>query len=107
MVYLIQDKKRDCSLFKVGYTDKPIGRKAGYKSHNGQFILIDTVATYRKTKHHLETAIHNEIKAKGYEYTRKEWFIVPIDQEDEFAQLGLTQFKACKKRKVHKHNTII
>ena len=109
MIYLIKDEKRDGTLFKVGYaTDIERRFSVGYWGHNAGMIPLEIIITYRKTKMRLETAIHKEIEAMGYEFITtpdgitREWFFVPLGEDAEFEHKGLAQFKACKGRKVIK-----
>lgn len=102
MIYLIKSEQRNGTLYKVGFTTNLIKRMAQYKSHNPNTQLLETVATYGKTKRHLESVIHSEIT---YNFVNdSEWFFVPIEYEKDFESKGLSQFKACKNRKIIKHN---
>ena len=106
MIYLIKQEARHGTYFKIGYTNN-LNRFNAYITHNANIQLLETVETYRKTKHRLETAIHNELKAKGYQFVNNygintEWVFVPLEQEERFQRLGLRQFKVCKGRKVIK-----
>lgn len=94
------------NYYKVGYTSNLEKRLEAYNSHNPNIEVIDTVATYAKTKRHLENAIHNEIKSFGFEFhNNREWFIVPNDRQEEFNNKGLKMFKACQNRKTCKSTT--
>ena len=108
MIYLVKTEVREGTYFKVGYTANLVKRLVPYFTHNPAFELLEVVKTYKKTKHTLETEIHNEILAKGYQFkvakngTLTEWFFVPKEKEKEFEQAGLAQFKACKNRVINK-----
>lgn len=107
MVYLIRQEIRNGSYFKVGYATN-MSRFKAYATHNANVELLEIIPTYSKTKHNLETLIHNELIALGYEFAinqnnnRKEFFFVSIENEQEFINKGLSQFKACKNRKIIK-----
>lgn len=111
MVYLIKQEVRTGTYFKVGFTSNLFKRIIPYATHNANIEIIELIETYKKTKMSLETEIHNEIIAMGYEFQTKklmgieiktEWFFVPMNKEQEFEQAGLSQFKACKNRKIYK-----
>jgi hypothetical protein len=106
MVYLIKQEARTGSYFKIGYT-KNLARFNAYITNNANVKILETVDTYKKTKHQLETAIHNELKAQGFDFVRNygimtEWVFIDIAQEEAFECKGLAQFKACKNRKIIK-----
>ena len=108
MVYFIKSVSRDGTYFKVGYTHNLMQRLIPYFTHNPNVELLETIKTYHKTKQNLETEIHKEIVAMGYNFkiakngTVTEWFFVPKDKEKEFENNGLAQFKACKNRIIYK-----
>lgn len=109
MIYLIKDEKRNGTYFKVGYATNIERRfSTGYWGHNVGMIPLEIIITYSKTKMQLETAIHEEIEAMGYEFITtpdgktREWFFVPLGEDIEFEHKGLAQFKACKGRKIIK-----
>ena len=110
MVYLIKEEIRNGTYFKVGFTHNIAERLKQYYTHNPECKLLETIATYRKTKRQLETEIHAEVKAMGFEFkvapngTMTEWFFVPQYCEKEFERKGLKQFKACKGRKICRYN---
>ena len=107
MIYLIKDEKRNGTYFKVGYTSNLAKRMKQYHTHNADIVLLETIETKAKTKHQLETAIHEELTQMGYTFklindgTLTEWFFVDIDHEREFETAGLAQFKSCKGRKIY------
>lgn len=110
-IYLIKQEARTGTFFKVGYTANLSRRTIPYITHNANAQLIEFVETYEKTKKNLECKIHKELSDMGYEFIGRcvmgieattEWFFVPMDKEQEFEQAGLSQFKACKNRKVYK-----
>jgi hypothetical protein len=109
MIYLVKTEVRNGTYFKVGYAHDIFNRLRAYVTHNPNVKLLETVKTYGKTKHQLETAIHNEITALGYTFKvadngiTTEWFFVPMDKEAEFEKNGLAQFKACKGRKIYRN----
>lgn len=108
MIYLVKTEAREGTYFKVGHTTNLVNRLIPYFTHNPAVELLETVKTYKKTKHNLETEIHNEIIAMGYTFkiakngTLTEWFFVPKEKEQEFEKNGLSQFKACKNRIINK-----
>ena len=109
MIYLIKQECRRGTMFKVGYCGNLAKRLPQYITHNANVQVVDTIQTYRKTKHRLETEIHSEIKEKGFDFVvnygiKSEWFFVPIEQEQEFERLGLSQFKACKNRVIKRES---
>lgn len=106
MVYLIKQEARQGTYYKIGFS-KSINRFKQYITHNANVQILEMVDTYSKTKHGLEIALHNELKAQGYQFVSNygistEWIFVPIEQEQEFERHGLAQFKACKGRKIIK-----
>lgn len=109
MVYLIKEEVRNGTYFKIGFTHNITERLRQYYTHNPECKLLETIDTYRKTKHQLETEIHAEVKAMGFEFkvapngTVTEWFFVPQYCEKEFEHKGLKQFKACQGRKIYSH----
>ena len=110
MIYLVKSPDRNGTWFKVGFTSNLMMRLTHYYTHNPNFELLETVDTYKKTKHKLETEIHNEISALGFNFkvakngTKTEWFFIPKENEEEFERNGLGQFKAVKGRKIYKAN---
>ena len=107
MIYLVKTEVRNGTFFKVGFTANLPQRLVPYITHNPNVELLETVKTYKKTKHNLETEIQEEIKSLGYDFKVKngtvtEWFFIPKDKEKEFERLGLGQFKACQNRQIHK-----
>lgn len=108
MIYLIKTEVREGTYFKVGYTSNLVKRLIPYFTHNPAVQLLETIETYKKTKHALEIEIHEEILKMGYSFkvakngTVTEWFLVPKDKEKEFEKNGLSQFKACKGRVINK-----
>lgn len=110
MIYFIKCEVRNGSYFKVGFTTDLDRRMEQYYTAMPTIELLECIATYSKTKHSLETAIHNEIRQMGYEFVGmgedkrkgREWFFVDIEHEREFEAKGLAQFKACKGRKIYK-----
>ena len=107
MIYLIKSEARHGTYFKVGFATNVEKRMVNYGTHNPNVKLLEFCVTYDKTKHQLEKAIHEEIKAKGFQFSEtfgvtREWFFVPMEQEQEFEHQGLKQFKACKNRKIFK-----
>lgn len=109
MIYLVKSEVRNGTFFKVGYTTNLDNRMKGYTTHNPNIQLIETIVTYKKTKHNLETEVHEEIAEMGYKFHTveindilTEWFFVPIEKEKEFEEKGLAQFKACKDRIIYK-----
>ena len=105
MIYLLKSQSRNGSWFKVGYTLNLAKRLLPYYTHNPNVELLESIKTYHKTKHKLEIEIQQEIINKGYEFKisnngKREWFFVPLEQEQEFENKGLAQFKACKGRKI-------
>ena len=106
MIYLVKQEARTGTYYKIGYT-KSINRFKQYITHNANIQILEMVDTYRKTRHNLESAIHNELKLQGYQFISNygistEWVYVPIEQEEDFERQGLAQFKACKGRKIIK-----
>lgn len=110
-IYLMKQEARTGTYFKVGYTTNLSRRTIPYITHNANAQLIEFMETYEKTKKNLECKIHKELTDMGYEFIERcvmgieattEWFFVPIEQEQEFEQAGLSQFKSCKNRKVYK-----
>lgn len=112
MIYLIKQEARKGTYFKVGYTTNLTKRVNPYATHNANAQMLEFIETYQKTKQNLEGAIHKELQKMGYTFVERnimgiqiietEWFFVPMDKEQEFEQAGLSQFKACKNRKVYK-----
>ena len=109
MIYLVKSEVRHGTFFKVGFTSNLDNRMRFYATHNPNIQLVETVVTYKKTKHNLETEIHNEIAKMGYTFHTveinnilTEWFFVPIEKEKEFEENGLAQFKACKNRVIYR-----
>jgi hypothetical protein len=111
MIYLIKDEKCNGAFYKVGYATDLGKRLEGYYTANANIELLQTIDTYGKTKHQLETAVHREIKALGYKFrvtinpiTKKrrvrEWFFIPKALTEDFERKGLTQFKVCKGRMI-------
>ena len=104
----MKSESRKGTWYKVGYTTNLVQRLIPYFTHNPQAELVETAKTHRKTRHALETAIHNEIKDMGYSFkvakngAITEWFFVPAEQEKEFEHKGLAQFKAMKGRTIYK-----
>ena len=107
-IYLIKQEVRRGTYFKVGFTSNLEKRINNYYGHNAGCIMLECCITYNKTKRELETEIHNEVKAMGFKFAitpdgkQREWFFVPIDQEQKFERKGLSQFKSCKNRKIYK-----
>lgn len=106
-IYLIKSYGKDTVYYKVGFTRNIDRRFKEYKAANPGCEFISVVNTYDKTKYHLETAIHLEIKEYGYEFEtynniETEWFEVEKDSVMDFVLTadGLKVFKACKYRKV-------
>lgn len=108
MIYLLIDYKRDYAAVKIGYTANILTRFMQYDCHNSDVICVDTMQTYRKTKHSLELAVNAEMARRGYARMRgqltgkvTEWY--KIDYTDAFlSQLetqGLQVFAACNGRK--------
>ena len=109
MIYLVKSEARNGTFFKVGFTSNLDNRMKCYSTHNPNIKLVETVVTYKKTKHNLETEVHNEIAKMGYTFhiveindILTEWFFVPIEKEKEFEEKGLAQFSACKNRVICK-----
>lgn len=108
MIYLVKTEVREGTYFKVGYTRNLVQRLIPYFTHNPNVQLLETIRTYKKTKHNLESEIHEEILKMGYTFkvakngTITEWFFVPKEKEKEFEKNGLSQFKACKSRVINK-----
>ena len=107
MVYFVKSEARTGTYYKIGFAKDISKRMNYYGTHNPNAKLLEFCITYEKTKHQLETAIHEEVKALGYEFVEqfgveREWFFVPMDKEVEFEAKGLKQFKACKNRQVYK-----
>ena len=108
MIYLVKTEVRNGTFFKVGFTSNLAQRLIPYFTHNPNVELLETVKTYKKTKHSLETEIKEEIKSLGYNFkvakngTITEWFFVPKENEKDFERLGLSQFKACQNRQINK-----
>ena len=108
MIYLIKDEKRNGTFFKVGFATNIDRRFSQYFGHNAGMQPLEMIITYKKTKMQLETAIHEEITAMGYEFVttpdgkEREWFFVPLGEDVEFEKKGLAQFKSCKRRKIIK-----
>lgn len=108
MIYLVKTEVREGTYFKVGYTKNLVQRLIPYFTHNPAVQLLETIKTYKKTKHNLESEIHEEILKMGYSFkvakngTVTEWFFVPAAYEKEFEAKGLAQFNACKGRKIYK-----
>lgn len=108
MIYLLADEKRNGTLFKVGYTTDLDTRKLGYSTHNAGCRLVEYAITYQNTKCKLEKQVQEEIMASlKYKFVRSEiagkmteWFFVPAEEEKEFLEKGLRQFKACRGRKI-------
>jgi hypothetical protein len=98
---------------KIGYTQNIFNRLPIYYTHNPFIKILGTIQVYQKTKHKLETLIHNEIIEQGFEFVkicgiRTEWFIV--DTETEFYKTLITNgpcaiFKSCKGRKFERWST--
>ena len=109
MIYLIKSTTRDGTYFKVGFTHNLFKRLIPYATHNPNYKLLEIIKTYHKTNRQLEVDIHKEIIAMGYQFKVAdngiitEWFFVPIEKEKDFEKQGLTQFKACKNRKIYKN----
>lgn len=104
----MKSETRNGTYFKIGFTHNLLKRLIPYATHNPNYKLIETIKTYKKTSRQLESEIHNEIIAMGYNFKvaengiTTEWFFVPMEKEKEFEQNGLSQFKACKNRKIYK-----
>lgn len=112
MIYLIKQEARTGTYFKVGYTANLTKRAIPYITHNANAQMLEFIKTYQKTKQNLEGAIHKELQKMGYSFIERnimdmqvietEWFFIPMDIEQEFEQAGLSQFKACRNRKIYK-----
>lgn len=107
MIYLIKSASfnKNKTYYKIGFTNNLINRlKNGYVTHNPSVQLVESIATYKKTKRKLECELHNELKSKGYKFhiglfqTQTEWFEIDSDIE-----ISLQDFKACKNRKINKY----
>ena len=103
MVYLLKMEVKNGSYYKVGFASNLAKRLNYYGTHNPCVECIETVQTYKKTKHQLETEIHKEILEQGFKFEnakingkKTEWFFVP-----EGTEITLKQFKCCKNRKVN------
>ena len=109
MVYLIAQRTISGYNLKVGYTANIFKRLIPYATHNPDAELIETIETYKKTKHQLETEIKEELKKQGVQFkiakttgTKTEWFFLPKKQAERFLEKGLRQFKCCQNRKINK-----
>ena len=108
MIYLVKSTDREGTWFKVGYTTNLVNRLIPYFTHNPCFEIVETVKTQRRTKMELEKAVHEEIQSLGYYFkvakngSLTEWFFVSKENEKEFEEKGLGQFKAMKGRVVYK-----
>ena len=109
MVYLMAQRTIGGYNIKVGYTQNIFKRLIPYATHNPDAKLIETVETYKKTKHQLETEIKEELKAQGVQFkvaettgTVTEWFFLPKKKAERFLAAGLKQFKCCQNRKIYK-----
>lgn len=102
-VYLISNGS---GFYKVGFTRNWFKRFNQYLEYNPASQPISIVTTYSKTKMALESAIHSEITAMGYEFEKNlfnnatEWFKPTEEFAKELEEKGLSAFKACKNRKV-------
>jgi len=86
---------------KFGFATKFDNRKKSYITDNPNVHFIEGLRTYQKTKHKLESAIHRELKEKGYEFlvnhnTQTEWFEIKNGMPLRFCDL-----ECCKGRKVY------
>lgn len=113
MVYLLKMEGRSAVYYKVGFATDTDKRFKPYGTHNPIVECVEMVATYQKTKHSLETAIHAELKKQGYEFARAaindiqtEWFSMSYEQAAEFDKKGLLNFKACQTRKVIRYKKV-
>jgi hypothetical protein len=107
-IYLMTMETKDCAFFKVGFSGNLIQRFLAYATHNPICRCISTNDTYAKSKRTVETAYHNEILAKGYDFAisslngkKTEWFKVAYDDPfyTELITKGLQAFKTGKNRK--------
>lgn len=105
MIYLIKSASYNHSkiYYKIGFTKNLNNRLKSYISDNPTVEVVEYIDTYAKTRHALEKALHNELKALGYQFhtslfnTITEWIEV-----DAVKPIRLEQFKACKGRKIIK-----
>lgn len=105
MIYLIKSAShnQDKIFYKIGFTNNLNQRLRQYVTNNPTVELLETVITYRKTKHSLEKALHKELYNRGYRFKiglfniHTEWF-----ECDTTTNITLEQFKACQGRKVNK-----
>ena len=87
---------------KIGYTSRLLAeRLRQYATHNPNVVLLEWVQVYRKTKRTLETALHSNLTALGYEFIRTqgirtEWIALANKHSIPLATLD-----ACKGRKIH------
>lgn len=104
MLYLLRDDKRDYVLFKIGSSSDIEQRMSVYTTHNPEATLLEMVMT-RSKSFEVERKIREEVLAMGYPFIKSandvstEWFQVPYEEADEFAEKGFKQFNACKKYK--------
>lgn len=99
-VYLIKSRNN----YKIGYTSNLGFRFAQYITCNPNAQMIQYVRVQKKTKHQLESIIHNEIKDMGYKFltvrnpfTKKTVVTEWIKSDTE---ISLSMFKATKNRKI-------
>jgi hypothetical protein len=104
MVYLLKSASFNSNkvYYKIGFANNITNRlKNGYITDNPSVQLVESIMTYKKTKHSLEKELHNELKNKGYKFhiglfnIKTEWFEVDINDN-----ISLKNFKSCKNRKV-------
>lgn len=107
-IYLMVSEAKDYALFKVGFTSNLLQRFTAYSTHNANCKCVSTNTTYAKSKRAVETAYHNEILAKGYDFSvsalngkKTEWFKVSYNDPfyEELLTKGLQAFKTGKNRK--------
>ena len=92
---------RTGEYIKFGYTKNWEQRKAAYITSNPMIEFVGFIATYKKTGRTLETAIHKELRDKGYQFNQKdgvktEWVYMP-NMDDNAV---ITLVSSIKNRKV-------
>jgi hypothetical protein len=107
MVYLLKSN----NYYKIGFTSKSIEKRMQmYSTHNPNCYLLQTINTYKKTKHKLESALRAELKKSGCTFCKNwkehstEWFIPTPELAAELDTKGLKVFKSCRNRLIADYN---
>ena len=106
MIYLVKDFRFFYTDYKIGFAKNVEQRRKQYATCNSRAQFLEAIATYGKTKHQLENALHKELKELGYDFItnelgiQTEWISLPFWKAWKFERLGLAQFKSCKGRKI-------